>query len=212
MRERTYCCPRLFNRGFWVLGDCLTAIGQVNTTLIPQISRATGYYIPDALWIWRTGGGITGGRGNPINPLRGRVVLCQYPKSKGTDGSDRGEARLRVMGAPTGVQCATQALPLRPERVVAESTSGGQDVRFWTGVHAGLHRLLTTRGSHTHIEAVPIFVHSLFSHQKVIGGGSQRQLLDRTLQVVPRAQFGISAIGTRMAVLGSHLREMAYSV
>ena len=93
---------------------------------------------------------------------------------------------------------------------VAESAGSGQDVRIWAGVHAGLHPLLTTRGSHTHIEAMPIFINSLFSHQKVMGGGSQRQLMDRTLQVVPRAQFDISAFGTRMAVLGSHLREVAY--
>ena len=37
MREHSYCCPRLVNRGLRVPGDCLTATGQVNTEIIPKI-------------------------------------------------------------------------------------------------------------------------------------------------------------------------------
>ena len=40
MRERSYCCLRLANRRIRVLGDCLTATGQVNTELIPKIPRS----------------------------------------------------------------------------------------------------------------------------------------------------------------------------
>ena len=109
------------------------------------------------------------------------------------------------------IQCAAQALPLRPPSVVAESAGSGQNVRIWAGVHARLHPLLMARGSHTHIETMPISFHYLFSPQKVVGGGGQRQLMDRTLQVVPRAQFDIVELGTRVA-LGSHLCEVAYSV
>ena len=36
--------------------------------------------------------------------------------------------------------------------------------------------------------------------------------MDRTLQVVPRAQFDIFELGSTVAVLGSHLCEVAYSV
>ena len=120
---------------------------------------------------------------------RGRVVICRCQVSKGTYGSGRGEARLTGVGEPTGLQCAAQALPLRPPSVVAESAGSGQNVHIWVGVNAGLHPLLTTRGSHTHTKKVPISFHSLLSHQKVVGGGDQRQLMDRTLQIVPRAQF-----------------------
>ena len=90
MREHTYCCPRLVNRGFRVLGDCLTATGQVNTTLIPRIPRSYRVIIPDASWIWRTGRRHHRGTGQSYPPC-GRMVHCQYPESKGTYGSGRGK-------------------------------------------------------------------------------------------------------------------------
>ena len=40
MRERTYCCPRLVNRGISVVGDFLTCAGQIEASLIPQTPRS----------------------------------------------------------------------------------------------------------------------------------------------------------------------------
>ena len=138
MREHTYCCARLVNRGLWVLGGCLTATRQVNTILIPQIPRSYRVLYTRHIVDLADRAAASQGDGAILStpPPRGRVVLCQYPEGKGTGGSDRGEVRIKGMGAPTGVQCAAQALPLCTEGAVAESASGSQDVRFWTSVHS----------------------------------------------------------------------------
>ena len=116
------------------------------------------------------------------------------------------------MGEPTGLQCAAQALPLRAPSAMAESTGSSQNVCIWVGVNARVHPLLTARGSHTHTEKVPVAFHSLLSHHKVVGGCDQRQHMHRTLWAFPRTEFGFIELGTRLAVLGSHLCAVAHLV
>ena len=89
-----------------MLGDCLMATGQVNTAPIPQIPRTYRVLYTRRIVDVADRAAASQGDGAILSTpphTCGRVVLGQYPESKGRDGSDRGEARFRGLGAPTGI-------------------------------------------------------------------------------------------------------------